>query len=140
MVTLVKHEWHQVDSQFKLEVDEILLEEIYPDLKKKEIKALLAEIANGEFSIDQLIEDAEDNNVFFEWDRDYDDWWTERKGGFEITYEVEQSHDTDIDEDVLALEEALREADKIGLTEVLPQEWPFEDTEPETKSKKKKKK
>ena len=38
MVTLVKHEWHSVDSQFALELDIDLLGEIYPDLKKKELK------------------------------------------------------------------------------------------------------
>jgi hypothetical protein len=30
MVTIVKHEWHQVDSQFEIELDEALLSEIYP--------------------------------------------------------------------------------------------------------------
>jgi asparagine synthetase A len=89
MVTLVKHEWHQVDSQYKFEITDEILEEIYPDLKKKERKQLLSEIVDGTFSIDQLLDDADENNVWLDWDHSYDDWWTERKGGYDVTYEVE---------------------------------------------------
>lgn len=88
MVTLVKHEWHQVDSQFELEFDADLLSEIYPDSSEEEINQLLVDIENGEADIDDIINAAMDNNVDLEWDRVYDDWWTERKGGFEVTYEV----------------------------------------------------
>lgn len=88
MVTLVKHEWHQVDSQFAVEIDESTLSQIYPDLKKKEIKKLLKDIENGEVDIDELVNDAWDNDVELEWERQYDDWWTDRKGGYEVTYEL----------------------------------------------------
>ena len=88
MVTIVKHEWHSVDSQFAFELERELLEEIYPDMSKKDLKALLKEVANGEADLEQIFQDARDNDVEIEWDRDYDDWWTDRKGGYEITYEV----------------------------------------------------
>ena len=88
MVTLVKHEWHQVDSQFEIELDEALLSEIYPDLDEDEISEKLAQIESGEISIEEIVEEASDNNVDLEWDRTYDDWWTERKGGYEVTYEL----------------------------------------------------
>ena len=88
MVQVMKHEWHQVDSQFLYDLTIDTLEEIYPDLTKKELKALLKEVANGEADIGQIMQDAADNNVDIEWDRDYDDWWTDRKGGYEVTYEV----------------------------------------------------
>lgn len=91
MVTLVKHEWHQVDSQFALELDEALLAEIYPDLDEDEIDELLVQIETGYKDIEELINDAMDNDVDLEWDRQYDDWWTERKGGFEVTYEIGDS-------------------------------------------------
>ena len=90
MVTLVKHEWHQVDSQFKFDLDLDLLEEIYPDMKKAELKKRLKEIESGEYSIEDLINDAESENVYFEWEREYDDWWTERKGGYDVTYELKE--------------------------------------------------
>lgn len=88
MVTLVKHEWHQVDSQFALELDESLLSEIYPDLDEDEIADLLKQIENGEVSVDEIVEAAYDNDVELDWDRQYDDFWTDRKGGYDITYEL----------------------------------------------------
>ena len=88
MVTIVKHEWHQVDSQFAYELDEDTLSQIYPDLKKKEIKKMLKDIENGEVDVETIIDDAWNEGVDIEWDRQYDDWWTDRKGGYEVTYEL----------------------------------------------------
>lgn len=88
MVTLVKHEWHQVDAQFALELDIDMLGEIYPDIDEDELANLMTQIENGEIDIDELISEAYDNDVELEWDRQYDDWWTERKGGYDVTYEV----------------------------------------------------
>lgn len=88
MVTLVKHEWHQVDAQFAYELDADTLSEIYPDLDEDEIAAKLQEIENGEVSVEDIVSDALDNDVEIEWDRQYDDWWTDRKGGYEVTFEV----------------------------------------------------
>lgn len=88
MVTIVKHEWHSVDSQFAYELDEDKLSEIYPDLDEDEIATLLKQIEDGEVSVDDVINDAWDNDVEIEWDRQYDDWYSDRKGGYDITYEL----------------------------------------------------
>jgi hypothetical protein len=88
MVTLVKHEWHQVDAQFAYELDEDTLAQIYPDMDEDEISALMTQIADGEVDLEVLLQDAYDNDVEIEWDRQYDDWWTDRKGGYEVTFEV----------------------------------------------------
>lgn len=88
MVTLVKHEWHQVDSQFAFELTEEILAEIYPDLDDAEIAEKLRQIEEGDISVDEIIEDADNEGIDIEWDRQYDDWWTERKGGYEVTYEL----------------------------------------------------
>ncbi len=56
MVTVVKHEWHQVDSQFAFELEKDLLEEIYPDMDEDEITSMLEQIENGEISVDELSE------------------------------------------------------------------------------------
>lgn len=88
MVMVVKKEWHQVTSEYELEFDSDLLSEIYPDKSEEEIEELLADIESGDVIVDDVISDAMDNNVDLEWDRTYDDWWTERKGGFDVTYEV----------------------------------------------------
>lgn len=93
MVTLVKHEWHQVDAQFSFELDEDILSEIYPDLDEDEIKSKLQQIADGEIDLDEVMSDAQDNSVDIDWDRQYDDWWTERKGGYEVTYELAEDED-----------------------------------------------
>ena len=88
MVTIVKHEWHQVDSQFAIELDEDLLSEIYPDLDVGEIVSMMVRIENGEIDVTEVMNDAWDNNVEIEWERQYDDWWTYRKGGYDVTYEL----------------------------------------------------
>jgi hypothetical protein len=88
MVTIVKHEWHQHDRQYAIELDEVLLSEIYPDMENEEIDALLKEIENGNVSVDEVIDDAYNNDVEIEWDFQYDDCWTDRKGGYDITYEL----------------------------------------------------
>lgn len=87
MVTLVKHEWHQVDSQFAFELTKDVLEEIYPDMDEDELEELWQQCENGEADIDAIINDAWENDVEIEWDRQYDDWWTDRKGGYDVTYE-----------------------------------------------------
>ena len=88
MVTIVKHEWHQVDSQFAYEIDEDMLSEIYPDLSEEEIAQMLVDLEQGNIDVEQLVQDAWDNDIYFDWERQYDDWWTDRKGGYDITYEI----------------------------------------------------
>jgi hypothetical protein len=88
MVTIVKHEWHSHDRQYAIEMDLDLLGEIYPDMKKKELKTLLKQIEEGEVDVNDVINDAWDNDVEIEWGFQYDDCWTDRKGGYDITYEL----------------------------------------------------
>jgi hypothetical protein len=88
MVTIVKHEWHSHDRQYAIEMDETLLAEIYPDLDEDEISELLVQIETGYKTVDEVIDDAWNNDVEIEWDFQYDDCWTDRKGGYEVTYEL----------------------------------------------------
>ena len=88
MVTLVKHEWHQVDMRYALDLDEDLLSEIYPDLDEQEIFDKLALIDLGDISIEEVLDDARSNDVEIEWLLQDEDVWTLRKGGFEVTYEI----------------------------------------------------
>lgn len=88
MVTIVKHEWHSHDRQYAIDLDEDLLSEIYPDLKKKEIKKMLKDIENGDLDVEEVIDEAYNNDIEIEWDFQYDDCWTDRKGGYEVTYEL----------------------------------------------------
>jgi len=88
MVTIVKHEWHSHDRQYAIELDEELLSEIYPDKDEGEIEDLLIQIETGYVSVDDVINDAYENGVEIEWDFQYDDCWTDRKGGYDVTYEL----------------------------------------------------
>ena len=88
MVTVIKSEWHQVEKRYSAEFDADLLSEIYSDKSKKEIKQLLKQLESGEADIDTVIEDAGwDVDIDWDW-LDEDDWWTDRKGGYDVTYEV----------------------------------------------------
>ena len=88
MVTIVKHEWHQTDVRYAIELDEALLSEIYPDLDEDEIAEKLQQLADGEIDVEEIVNDAYDNDVEIEWDHQDDDMWTMRKGGYDVTYEL----------------------------------------------------
>jgi hypothetical protein len=90
MVQVVKSEWHQVEKRYSFDVDESILSEIYPDKDEDEIAELLNQIENGEVDIDEIIGDADSEGVDLDWQwMDEDDWWTDRKGGYEVTYSLE---------------------------------------------------
>ena len=90
MVTVVKSEWHQVEKRYSFDFDEDILSEIYPDLDEDGISLLMLELESGTKDINEVIEDAWNEGVDIDWDwMDEDDWWTDRKGGYEVTYEVQ---------------------------------------------------
>jgi len=89
MVWIVKSEWHSVEKRYGAEIDESLLSEIYPNMDEDEIATMLQEIADGEADLEEIMSAAFDE-VYIDWDwLDEDDWWTDRKGGYDITYEVQ---------------------------------------------------
>ena len=86
-VQVVKSEWHQVEKRYGIEITDDLLSEIYPDLEDPSL--LLVDLAEGIVDIDEIIQDAQDSDVELEWEwLNEDDWWTDRKGGYDITYKV----------------------------------------------------
>ena len=89
MVTVVKSEWHQVEKRYSIEIDESVISEIYPDKEEEEIDNILSGLEDGTIEIDEVIEAAYEEGVDLDFDwMDEDDWWTDRKGGYEVTYEV----------------------------------------------------
>jgi len=91
MVSVVKSEWHQVEKRYGIEIDADLLSEIYPELDEDEIEAKLAALESGEEDAEEVINEAWNNDVDIDWDYlNEDDWWTDRKGGYEVTYKVEE--------------------------------------------------
>jgi len=101
MVTIVKHEWHSHDRQYTCEIDEDILSEIYPDLDEDEIASMLKQIEDGEIDIEDVINEAWENDIEVDWEFQYDDCWTDRKGGYEVTYELgdENSYHSDPEPD-----------------------------------------
>lgn len=90
MVMVIKSEWHSVEKRYSAEIDEYILSEIYPDASGEEIDQMLKDLQSGDLSIDTVLEDA-GWDVEIEWDwMDEDDWWTDRKGGYDVTYEVQE--------------------------------------------------
>ncbi len=91
MVTIVKSEWHQVERRYAIDFDEVLLAEIYPDLDEDEIAEKLRQLEAGELDCEEVVNDSWSQDVDLDWDwLDEDDWWTDRKGGYDVTYKVEQ--------------------------------------------------
>ena len=91
MVSVVKSEWHQVEKRYGIEIDADMLAEIYPELDEDAIEAKLAALESGDEDVEEVINDASNNDVDIDWDYlNEDDWWTDRKGGYDITYKVEE--------------------------------------------------
>ncbi len=89
MVTVVKSEWHQVEKRYSIEIDEDVLTDIYPDKEEEEISTILSGLEDGTYDVEDVINDAYEESVDLDFDwMDEDDWWTDRKGGYEVTYEV----------------------------------------------------
>lgn len=92
MVQIVKSEWHQVEKRYGIEIDRDVFGEIYSDIEDEgEIDLMYLQFENGELDIEEVINAAWDNSVDLDWEwLDEDDWWTDRKGGYEVTYEVNE--------------------------------------------------
>ena len=87
---IIKSEWHQVEKRYAIDIDENVINEIYEDATVEEIEEIMRQLKEGELDASTIIEDASSNDVDFDWDwLDEDDWWTNRKGGYDVTYEFE---------------------------------------------------
>ena len=92
MVQVIKSEWHQVEKRYGIEIDRDVFGEIYSDIEDEgEIDLMFLQFENGELDASEVISKAWDEGVDLDWDwLDEDDWWTDRKGGYEVTYELEK--------------------------------------------------
>ena len=92
MVSVVKSEWHQVEKRYGIEIDRDVFGEIYSDIDDEaEIDLMYLQFESGELDAEEVIQKAWDEGVDLDWDYlDEDDWWTDRKGGYEVTYEVQK--------------------------------------------------
>ena len=89
---IIKSEWHSVEKRYAIDIDENLINEIYEDATVEEIEEIVRQLKDGELDISTIVEDAYNNDVDLDWDwLDEDDWWTDRKGGYDVTYEVDMN-------------------------------------------------
>jgi len=87
---VIKSEWHQVEKRYAIDIDENLINEIYQDATVEEVEEIVRQLKDGELEASSVIEDAYTNDITIDWDwLDEDDWWTDRKGGYDVTYEFE---------------------------------------------------
>ena len=91
---IVMSEWHQVERRLGLEITLDDINDVYPDFTIEEVEQRYEEIKSGEYSVDDFINDAYQEDIYFDWEwLDEDDWWTMRKGGYDVTYEVEDEQE-----------------------------------------------
>ena len=87
---IIKSEWHSVEKRYAIDIDENVINEIYEDATVEEIEEIMRQLKEGELDASTVIEDAWTNDVDLDWDwLDEDDWWTDRKGGYDVTYEID---------------------------------------------------
>ena len=90
----IKKEHHQVTSIFTYYIPDDEIIETFGSVER--FKEILSHF-NGSDWANQVIGEEptdEENDLFLEFYENYgydreDDWWTDRKGGYDVTYEVE---------------------------------------------------
>lgn len=88
MATVVRatmSEWHQVEIKRTVDIDLNMIEELYCGHKTtEECQAIFDKLVSGDLTIEDLEDDVDD----FDWQQNpgEEDWWTMRKGGFDVTY------------------------------------------------------
>ena len=99
MIRIVKSEWHQIERRYGLVISIDDIEQIYPDNTPEENQEVMDRLISEDMSGDELIEDSNEASVYLDWDwLDEDDMWTDRKGGYEVTYDVEENYEVPLTE------------------------------------------
>ena len=93
-IRVIKSEWHQVEKRYGMLLTRYELDDIYPESSEEENDELWEQILNDDIDFHELQYDAELQEVYLDWDwLDEDDWWTDRKGGYEVTYSIEKDYE-----------------------------------------------
>tara|TARA_R110000751_G_scaffold212716_1_gene316287 strand:- start:125 stop:439 length:315 start_codon:yes stop_codon:yes gene_type:complete len=83
-------EWHQVERKYTLHIDVPWLVQAYNGHQtEEECQEIFDQLASGDLLVEDLEEDLDDVDWMVDWaeqDTYEDDWWTMRKGGFDVTY------------------------------------------------------
>jgi hypothetical protein len=91
-----KTEWHSVASEFTYNVDdEAIIEEFGSVQRFKEIISHQEQEFRSDLEADGKEPTDEEHDKFWEFlsEHDYDredDWWTDRKGGYDVTFKYDK--------------------------------------------------
>jgi len=95
VVTCIKSEWHQVERQYGIEIDLQYVRDLFLEHGETEegCQAIFDKLVSGEMDGGDLEDYGYETYTDFygmDWDwLDKDDWWTDRKGGYDVTYTQE---------------------------------------------------
>ena len=89
---VVKSEWHQVEKRYEIEITEDLIREVYAD-DEDELEIHLKAFEEGVLDPIDVVDYAEDSGFDLGWEWTYDDCWTDRKGGYDVTYAIEDGEE-----------------------------------------------
>jgi hypothetical protein len=90
MVAVTKIEHHSMDLYHTVEIDRDLFGEIYCDIEDEaEVDLMFLQFENGELDVGEVLDEASIQSVDIDWEFSHDDLWTDRKGGYEVSYELD---------------------------------------------------
>jgi hypothetical protein len=90
MVAVTKIEHHSMDLYHTTDIDRDLFGEIYCDIEDEaEIDLMFLQFENGQLDVGEVLDEASIQSVDIDWEFSHDDLWTDRKGGYEVTYELD---------------------------------------------------
>jgi len=100
---IVRTEHHQVNSEFTYDIPEEDIAEVFGSVTRfEEILSHNGDsfgASRGDEPTDEELDTFDEFIESYDYER-YDDWWTERKGGYDVSYKLEGSDDeNDIDDD-----------------------------------------
>lgn len=95
---VVKTEHHQVNSEFTYDIpDEDIIDTFGSVERFRELVSHMGseyDTTIGDPPTDEEYDLFIDFFENYDYDR-YDDWWTDRKGGYDVTYKADDSYDSD---------------------------------------------
>ena len=84
-IGMVEH--HQVNYHYKFVLNVNVIKDIY-GIDEYEALNILDGVRSGEITVDRIMADASTASVDIDWEPDGEDNWTSRKGGYDVTYKI----------------------------------------------------
>lgn len=84
-VGMVEH--HQVNYHYKFVLNVDVIKGIY-GIDEDRALEILNGVISGEITVDRIMADASSASVDIDWEFDGEDNWTSRKGGYDVTYKI----------------------------------------------------